>query len=414
MNWKTGFVIVMLLLVPAALMFADVVHMSDGRKIKGKIISETDDNVVLEGKYGKVTLRRDEIDRIERGPVEEKEEPVPPKKGPKPPKPAPKKRPRPKRRGTEDLYSLADKAATGDAQAAKKLVAAKRAALIPIVKKIEELEGAEKERLEKLYDEIEEKTQPEKEQAEKLYKEAAELQKQCVALQKELGNNPTPEQKRNADKLLNAFSGKLIEAFELDPANTSVMESVAKMAGMYYKGNAYSRAIPLLETLHAHVPDNKDVMERLASSYMNLRKYKEAKKFLEKILEKDPKNRVAWANMGAVHNAEKKYDEAIKAFEKAISLGLTEADVYDYLGTAYKYKKNWDKAIENFEKCREKDNKHGNALFQLGALYANKGEYKKAIERWEKFCELCPNPDVTKQVKKEIKKLKKRAEKEKK
>ena len=408
MNWKTGLVVVLFLLVPAALVLADVVHMSDGRKIKGKIISETEDNVVLEGKYGKVTLRRDEIDHIERGPIEEKE------KKPGPPKPAPEKKPRPKpkKRGTKDnLYALTEKAAKGDSSAVKKLVSAKRAALVPIAKKLEESEGEEKDRLQKLLDDIEQKTQAEKERAQKLYEEAAKLQEECVALQKKLGANATPEQQRQADKLLKALSSKLTEAFELDPTNNDIMKSVAKMAAMYYRGNAYSRSIPLLLVLYRHAPDNKDVIQMLASSYMNLKKFKDARKMLEKILERDSENATAWANLGVADLSESKFDAAIKDFEKAIALGMDTAALRHNLGVAYKHKKKWDKAAENFAKAFEMDSKNVQALFELGAMYANQQEYAKAVEAWEKLCKEFPDSQQAKAAKPQIKKLKKKVKK---
>jgi tetratricopeptide (TPR) repeat protein len=402
-------------LFAACALFADVVHMTDGRKLKGKVISETDDYVLLKGKYGEVNIKRHEIDRIEYGPVEEDAEKG--EKEEKPAGPAEKQAPAPKTKPQVkkqvDLADLADKAAKGDAAAAKKLADAKRAALVPIAKKLEKAEGEEKERLEKLRDGIEEKTQEDKVRAAELYAEAKKLLEEATALQKGLGANPTQEQLSKGLELIESMAQKLLEALDLDPTRNDLLEAVAKTAILYYNSGQYKKAIPLLEALRVHAPDNADVLRWLVSSYINARRNKDAKKLLEEILEKSPDNAVAWANMGKVHHEEKKYSKAVECLEKAISLGLKDADTYNYLGMAHREKKDTDKAIENFEKCLEIDEKHANALAQLGALYANKGEYTKAADTWEKFCKLYPKSQLTESFSKEVPKLRKKAQEKK-
>ncbi len=46
---------------------ADTVHMKDGRKLEGEIVSESEEKIELKMKYGTMTLRRSDIERIVKG-----------------------------------------------------------------------------------------------------------------------------------------------------------------------------------------------------------------------------------------------------------------------------------------------------------------------------------------------------------
>ncbi|TET32212.1 MAG: hypothetical protein E3J72_20200 [Planctomycetota bacterium] len=62
------FAIVFLLYAAAQ---ADVIHMYDGRKITGRIVSQDDETVVVRARHGEITLDRDDIERIEKGKLPE-------------------------------------------------------------------------------------------------------------------------------------------------------------------------------------------------------------------------------------------------------------------------------------------------------------------------------------------------------
>lgn len=384
------------------LLLADVIHTNDGKKLKGKIVKETDEYVLLKARYGERKVYWDEIDHIERGPVEEDQKPKTRKKKKRLPKPKPK----------ANLESLVEKAANGDASAARKLVEAKRAALVPLAKKIEELDGEKKERLEKLRDVIEEKTRTQKEEADRLFREASRLHKECLAMSKKAGPKPSKELQRKVLESLEAVAHKLTRAFELDPTRNDILESIARLSAVYYGASRYANAAPLLRIQLSVAPGDLKVMGMLATCYVNLKKFKEARKLLRDIITRRPDDSTAWANLGVVELSEKKFSLAIKAFEKAISLGMDNVGVHYNLGIAYKHKKKWDKAIESFQKCLAKDPKEGNALLQLGAIYTNKEQYDKAVEVFERFCKLYPNTRQARKLKKDIPRLKKMAKKQ--
>ncbi len=59
-------ILVGLLLLALAPASADVIHLSDGRKLEGEIVKETEDSIILKMQYGTLTIERDEIQEIER------------------------------------------------------------------------------------------------------------------------------------------------------------------------------------------------------------------------------------------------------------------------------------------------------------------------------------------------------------
>jgi len=59
--------IVILLLVLYAIAAADIIYLNTGGIIKGEIVDEDDDQVVVKTKYGEVPVNKDDIDFIERG-----------------------------------------------------------------------------------------------------------------------------------------------------------------------------------------------------------------------------------------------------------------------------------------------------------------------------------------------------------
>jgi hypothetical protein len=49
----------------------DVIHLTDGRKITGKVVREETDQIVVKTRYGQMTIDRFDIDRIEKGSLPE-------------------------------------------------------------------------------------------------------------------------------------------------------------------------------------------------------------------------------------------------------------------------------------------------------------------------------------------------------
>lgn len=79
---RTVLLATLAILFLAVIAVADVVHMKDGRKLKGKIVGETDNEVILKMPYGQMKIPWTDIERIEKtGEME----PLPKEEPPEPP-----------------------------------------------------------------------------------------------------------------------------------------------------------------------------------------------------------------------------------------------------------------------------------------------------------------------------------------
>ena len=75
-----GMSLVMILVLVASTVYADVICFKSGRKMEGKITEETKDKITLKTDYAILTFSRDVIASIERKPYVFKKKKVPPKK----------------------------------------------------------------------------------------------------------------------------------------------------------------------------------------------------------------------------------------------------------------------------------------------------------------------------------------------
>ena len=80
MKRTIGMSLVMILVLVASTVYADVICFKSGRKMEGKIIKETKDKITLKTEYATLTFSRGGIASIERKPYVFKEKKVPSKK----------------------------------------------------------------------------------------------------------------------------------------------------------------------------------------------------------------------------------------------------------------------------------------------------------------------------------------------
>lgn len=106
-------------------LYADVVHLKDGRKLEGKIIREGKDSLVIRMKYGEVTIEKKDVDKIEKKEWEEPptEQNLPPKEQPEPEtqKPVVKASPELKKKVDTLVQKLADEKYSAREEAEKEM-----------------------------------------------------------------------------------------------------------------------------------------------------------------------------------------------------------------------------------------------------------------------------------------------------
>jgi tetratricopeptide (TPR) repeat protein len=387
------------LLILSGLAFADTVITTDGRRISGKIIGETDEYVLVQTKFGDIKVQKSEIDRIER-----KDEPAEPPKSPeKPPqKPPEEQKGDPIERMIAKLCSEDEK----ESQNAKEALAALGSkALEPLKKALEKPKSdSAKARLEDVIATIEAKLKEQKEKANERYVNACKILKEWEASVKALQSKPSEEEFKKVYQKAYDAAKELEKACELAPDNT---EWLRVLATLYYRLKNYKEALPKLKTLLQKEPDAIDLLGSAASCCVNLADYAQAEKYLLKILSKEPQNKVALLNLGIVYLQQQKYKKCAEAFEMAIAAGEDAAFVHYYLGVAYEQCDKKDKAVEEHKKAIEKDPKCELAYRSLGLLYAEMGKNAEAVENLEKYLQLKPDASDAKVLRKMIEDLKK-------
>jgi tetratricopeptide (TPR) repeat protein len=386
------------LLILAAVAFADAVITTDGRRIEGKIVEITEDYVLVQTKFGEVKVPKLEVDRIEYA-----DEPAPPQE---PLKPKPKPAQEPKGDPIERLIAKLCGSDEKESQSAQEALAALGPkALEPLKKALEIYQtDSAKGKIEETIAKIEAKLKEQKNQANEHYANACRILKELEAAKKALESKPTEEDLKKYYQKATDAAKELEKACELDPDNT---EWLHVLATLYYRLKNYKQALTKLRILLQKAPDNLNALGLAASSATNLNEYDEAEKYLLRILSKEPENRVALANLGANYLLQGKYKKCVETLEKAIAAGEDTAVIRHYLGIGYEHSDRKEKAVEEFKKAIEKDPKFGLAYRSLGLLYARMGKNAEAVENLEKYLQLKPDASDAKTLSKMIEDLKK-------
>jgi len=206
-----------LIALPAAVVciaYADQIRLKDGRVLKGKVVYEDEGKVVLKAEYGKVTIYKDNIEKIVR---EEEAAPSPQKKRPK----------------TVEEFVRAF--AAGDDSALAKLKKTEDAVWMAKRLLKEEKEQARKVRLEALIHDLTRADPEDMEAAEKLRRayEAGEHSRTTIySLAAALAGTKSERDAREAEKLLR-------QILKDDPAYVpAVYELVRMLLKQKRKGEA--------------------------------------------------------------------------------------------------------------------------------------------------------------------------------
>ncbi|MBI4744790.1 MAG: DUF2723 domain-containing protein [Actinobacteria bacterium] len=99
-------------------------------------------------------------------------------------------------------------------------------------------------------------------------------------------------------------------------------------------------------------------------------------------------------------------DESLKWYKKTIALDSAFSDGYYALGKVYVKKNNHSKALENFEKASIYMPKNPEVRYYLAKIYEMQGLINKSIQNWEIILKTDANPQLKKEAKKEIERLK--------
>ena len=251
------FPLIALLAAVVCFAYADQIHLKDGRILKGKVVYEDEEKVILKAEYGKVTVYKENIEKIVRG---EEAAPSPQKKRPK----------------TAEEFVQAF--AAGDDSALAKLKEMEEAVWVAKRLLKEEKEQARKVRLEALIRDLTRADPEDMEAAERLYEKGLKLEKEWRSRYKALksgGKSHKEAVKATARELAEA-----ITAFK-DAVDRWRYHDKARLhlGVLYYQARLLKEAVKVLEVLV--VADVADARRTVGACYFLLGKFGEALKALD-------------------------------------------------------------------------------------------------------------------------------------
>lgn len=124
--------------------------------------------------------------------------------------------------------------------------------------------------------------------------------------------------------------------------------------------------------------------------YLNIGKYEAAVPFIENLLRHDPEDPTALFQMAVVVMSREDFQEAREICQQALRFGYDEIMGYHFLGSAYQHEGKFKEAEEAFLTALEKDPMNGELIASYGYLMLQAGHDKKALALLEQAREREP------------------------
>jgi len=173
----------------------------------------------------------------------------------------------------------------------------------------------------------------------------------------------------------------LVEAKELEPKNTSVLNNLGtacrELGEIKNAVDYYKKAIEI-------DPNNANSYYNIGAIHYDAKKYNEAKNYLEKTVELQPNFALPYFVLGNLHADLKDYENAISNYNKAIKINKNLPGAYNNLGLVYRNINNFENAISSYENAIAIKRDHVNAHHNLALVLKDVGKFESAIQAHEK------------------------------
>ena len=173
----------------------------------------------------------------------------------------------------------------------------------------------------------------------------------------------------------------LVEAKELEPKNTSVLNNLGtacrELGEIKNAVDYYKKAIEI-------DPNNANSYYNIGAIHYDAKKYNEAKSYLEKTVELQPNFALPYFVLGNLHADLKDYENAISNYNKAIKINKNLPGAYNNLGLVYRNINNFENAISSYENAIAIKRDHVNAHHNLALVLKDVGKFESAIQAHEK------------------------------
>lgn len=403
-------------------LYGDKVFLNDGRVIKGKVVKETEDEVVVEGKYGRVRFERSDVERIEYG-DEEKDE-----------------QRKPKKPEGGKIETLIERYLSGDEESVEELKGYGDDAVVAVLLAIKGAKMAEKMHLEALFERLTEVSDEREAECKRWYKEGLRREKEwrdeydalrkqglsareAVVRTKEKWamatkcfQNTVKANKWYKDAMLRAgvllYSGgsaplykKAIEM--LDLLVRAGDELAMKTSGAAaFKLREWKRCIEFLRPLSES--KDIDVLTMLLQSYLALKKPSKAEKVLKRLKKLIPDDYRVHASYGCLYLLRKRFKDAVRALKRALEKGDRSVSTRFNLASALEQLGRTEEAIQYYEEVLKLSPGDYATLLRLASLYTKVGRYDDAERLLEEFLRRYPGSPGARTAKKALKALKER------
>jgi tetratricopeptide (TPR) repeat protein len=188
---------------------------------------------------------------------------------------------------------------------------------------------------------------------------------------------------------LRAGLEKLLEAAELDPADSSTQHELALV---YRDLGEYQLALDHFNKALALRPEFPDAWNNKGTVHLTLRQWDEAidcfQKAGENILYRTPQ--FAYNGLGLAYYGKRDYHKAIASYQKALEVSPSYSPARTNLGLALERINRWEAAIVTYKKAIEVAPNYTPAHFNLGRLYIKLNRYAEAAEELEEIIKIEP------------------------
>lgn len=155
-------------------------------------------------------------------------------------------------------------------------------------------------------------------------------------------------------------------------------------------------------------------LERLGQEYINRQQFKEAETVLKKAVEVNSKSYQTWYSLGYTFYSTKKITEALEATNKSIEINTTSVEARLLVGVLFRLNTQYKEAEKQLKKAKEVAKiPVPDVHWQLALLYNyNLKEYNLAANELELYLKAKPDKKDEEIIKKLIKQLREKANKE--
>ena len=133
-----------------------------------------------------------------------------------------------------------------------------------------------------------------------------------------------------------------------------------------------------LQQMAKHYPEDKEVLQWLASYYYERRQFEEAIRYFNQAIKIDPLFKLIYNMLAYAYDQMGDFEKSIWAINKYISIAPDEANPYDTRADLYAWNGKMEQAIRSYKKALEVKPDFYASLRKLGHMHLFKREYAKA------------------------------------